>query len=96
MRKRISQFALFIAGTLMIGYGAIRGEAATVLGKAIKLCLECVGIPEGQRYGTLQNALWTYVFTEKRIPHSYGVRHKHRQCYNENDKNDVLQVSQRL
>ena len=44
MRKRISQFALFITGTFMIGYGAIRGEAATVLGKAIKLCLECVGI----------------------------------------------------
>ena len=44
MRKRISQFALFITGTLMIAYGAIRGEAATVLGKAIKLCLECVGI----------------------------------------------------
>ena len=44
MRKRISQFALFITGTLMIGYGAIIGEAATVLGKAIKLCLECVGI----------------------------------------------------
>ena len=44
MRKRISQFALFITATLMIVYGAIRGEAATVLGKAIKLCLECVGI----------------------------------------------------
>ena len=44
MRKKISQFTLFIAGTLMIGYGSIRGEAATVLGKAIKLCLECVGI----------------------------------------------------
>ena len=44
MRKKISQFTLFIAGTLMIGYGAIRGVAASVLGKAIKLCLECVGI----------------------------------------------------
>ncbi|RHU83447.1 thioredoxin [Clostridiaceae bacterium OM08-6BH] len=28
----------------MMGYGVIRGEAAVVLGKAIKLCLECVGI----------------------------------------------------
>ena len=28
----------------MMGYGAVRGEAVAVLGKAIKLCLECVGI----------------------------------------------------
>ena len=42
--KRIPQFALLGAGILMICYGAMRGEAAVVLGKAIKLCLECVGI----------------------------------------------------
>ena len=41
---KISQFFLFIAGVSMMSYGAVRGEAAVVLGKAIKLCLECVGI----------------------------------------------------
>lgn len=28
----------------MLCFGVWRGEAATVLSKAIKLCLECVGI----------------------------------------------------
>ena len=28
----------------MLGYGVWRGEVDTVLSKAIKLCLECVGI----------------------------------------------------
>ncbi len=42
--RRMIQFGLLIAGLLMIGYGAVRGEAAVVLNKAIKLCMECVGI----------------------------------------------------
>ena len=42
--KKISQIALLITGITMVSYGVIRGEAAVVLGKAIKLCLECVGI----------------------------------------------------
>ena len=43
-RRKISQIALLITGIAMVSYGVIRGEAAIVLGKAIKLCLECVGI----------------------------------------------------
>ena len=42
--RNISQILLLIVGIAMISYGAVRGEAAVVLGKAIKLCLECVGI----------------------------------------------------
>ena len=42
--KKISLAFVLIAGITMVSYGAIRGAAAVVLGKAIKLCLECVGI----------------------------------------------------
>ena len=37
--KQISQIVLVITGIAMMSYGAVRGEAAAVLGKAIKLCL---------------------------------------------------------
>lgn len=44
INRAAAQITLLAAAILMIGYGAVRGEAATVLSKAIKLCLECVGI----------------------------------------------------
>ena len=41
--RRITQIVLAL-GVFMIVFGAYRGEAAVVLSKAIKLCMECVGI----------------------------------------------------
>ena len=32
------------AGLLLMGLGVFRGETATVLNKAINICLECIGI----------------------------------------------------
>lgn len=44
--KRISivKAGLILTACLMIVFGAMRGEVQTVLSKAIKLCMECVGI----------------------------------------------------
>ena len=44
VKKAVAQAVLLIAGIAMLCFGVWRGEAATVLSKAIKLCLECVGI----------------------------------------------------
>ena len=43
-RKRLLQSVLLAAAVLMIGFGVLRGEAYTVFSKAIRLCMECVGI----------------------------------------------------
>ena len=43
-KKTAAQITLLLAGAAMLCYGVWLGEAATVLSKAIKLCLECVGI----------------------------------------------------
>ena len=42
--KPVAQVALLIAGIAMVSFGAVRGEAEAVLAKAIRLCLEGIGI----------------------------------------------------
>ena len=44
IKKAVFQVLLLICGGAMLCYGVLRGEADTVLSKAIRLCLECVGI----------------------------------------------------
>ena len=44
VRKSAVQITLLLCGIVMLCFGAWRGEAEIVLGKAIRLCLECVGI----------------------------------------------------
>lgn len=42
--KAAIQLACIALGTALVCVGVMRGEVETVLSKAIKLCLECVGI----------------------------------------------------
>lgn len=42
--KAAVQVALLLIGAMCVVYGAARGEAGAVLSKAVKICLECVGI----------------------------------------------------
>ena len=42
--EKAAQIFLLAAGLIFFLIGVFRGEAAVVLSKAIKLCMECVGI----------------------------------------------------
>ncbi len=42
--KFAAQLVLIATAIAFVCFGAYRGEAETVLAKAIRLCLECVGI----------------------------------------------------
>ncbi|MEW5762590.1 MAG: CD1871A family CXXC motif-containing protein [Bacillota bacterium] len=40
----MSALLLVLAGLALVGAGLARGEAGAVLVKAVRICLECIGI----------------------------------------------------
>ena len=47
MKRRVKTgifVALAIAGAAFVAYGIASGQAAAVLNKAIRICMECIGI----------------------------------------------------
>ena len=43
-RKHILRLCGLLCGAILILLGVLRGEPETILRKAVKLCLECIGI----------------------------------------------------
>ncbi len=44
MHTPASGVFLAIVGLVLMGFGIYRGEMSVVLGKAINICMECIGI----------------------------------------------------
>lgn len=47
MKKKIPVYSgviVAVAGLVMMAFGIYKGEMAEVLSKAIRICLECIGI----------------------------------------------------
>lgn len=42
--RKIITFSLLGIGFLMMVFGILRGEAETVFEKAMRICMECIGI----------------------------------------------------
>ncbi len=43
-RSRRIGILLMAAGLILMGFGIHRGEMAVVFGKAVNICMECIGI----------------------------------------------------
>lgn len=44
LRSRWAGCGIAMIGIVMMGYGICRGEVEVVFIKAVKICLECIGI----------------------------------------------------
>ncbi len=44
LRTRAGGVCLAVVGLVLMGFGIYRGEMSVVLGKAINICMECIGI----------------------------------------------------
>ena len=42
--KKITQYLLLAASVAVMVYGATRGELQVVLMKAVRICMECIGL----------------------------------------------------
>lgn len=42
--RRLFQVAAFLLGTCGIAYGVSRNETGIVLRKALRICMECIGL----------------------------------------------------